>query len=213
MMLHHLLFPQLADRRWKLINLNAEAEKAFPGIHNPLIDPSQCNNWVNSLHKEQQVDYSYGGYMENRDWLWRDHYMPQGQHIHVGVDYNVPCGILVHLPAPARLLMVEEDPDKNGGWGTRAIFEMQDQSTSGIVFVTFAHLWIAYGDVGRSYQKGYQLGEVGNMQTNGKWFPHLHVQTQRKYDPAADGYQRYSRELQTEYPNPEVVLCRSPLAS
>lgn len=205
-MLHHLLFPQYKDRKWKHLNLDEESQQNTNLFTNPLLDPKTCETWVKGLHARDGIDFSYGGWMEDRMWLWRGHYQKPGHTIHVGVDYNVPPDTPVYLPGPGRLILMEEDPDRTGGWGTRMIFQMGTFET-GTLFVTFAHLWNAYGFVGRSYEKGHMLGEVGSYPHNGNWFPHLHVQVQRKYDPTADGYQRYTEQLESEFPNPEQVLC------
>lgn len=202
-LLHHALFPQYADARWKWLDLETESRAEFHEQTNPLIDPVKCAEWVQTLHRRNQVDFSFGGYMEYRTWLWRGHYHESGKTLHVGLDYNVPAGTFCRLPLPGRLILVEEDPDQNGGWGTRMIFKM------GEFFVTFAHMNLPYGTVGTDYQPGHVFGEVGNHRYNGGWYPHLHVQVQKGYKPAADGYQFYSKELEHEFLDPESVLLPS----
>lgn len=67
--------------------------------------------------------------------------------------------------------------------------------------------------VGTRFDAGQPIAMIGDHTCNGGWFPHLHVQVQRKYEPYKDGYQVYTRELEVEYPNPEEVLCPNPLVS
>lgn len=133
MSLHHALFPQYAEARWVELNFNAEAAgNKISGAD--LVDPLKCGDWVREVHRINGADFSYGGWMEDRAYLWREHYHADGKTTHVGVDYNVPSGSVVRLPQAGRLIFVEEDPDQNGGWGTRMIFKI------GEFFVTFAHL-------------------------------------------------------------------------
>jgi hypothetical protein len=208
--LHHAIFPPYAASRWVKLDFNLLAKadsKISTSPNNPLIDPIKCGEWVDSIHRANNADFSYGGWMEDRACLWRGHYQKDGKTTHVGVDYNVPAGTLVRLPQAGRLIMVEEDPDQDGGWGTRLIFKIGD------LFVTFAHLWMPCGTVGSNYQAGYPFAEVANHKFNGGWFPHLHLQVQRKFEPYKDGYQLYTDELEVEYPNPESVLCPNPLVS
>lgn len=200
-MLHKLLFPQYEDADWGYLNLENEARKSQVSPINPLLDPAKCEDWVDSLHCRDKLNFSYGGYLEDRAHLWRDHYHFPGRTVHVGVDYNVPAGAWVSMPADGHVVLVEEDPDQNGGWGTRAIYKI------GELYVTFAHLCVVYvnGPVDRlnTIYKGTKIGIVGPSERNGGWYPHLHVQ--REYKPFADAYVAFSKELSYEYPNPEIL--------
>lgn len=202
MKLHNLLFPQLADKNWAEINLNEWAKKLTlsPGSPNPLLNPEYCEKWVNNLHKQQGINFSYGGYMEDRSILWAGHYHQPDSMIHLGVDYNVPPTTHVTLPFDAALVCTEEDPDKVGGWGYRAIYKTKD------CYVIFAHLEYVNGLVGSYYRKGHHVGSVGSHRVNGGWYPHLHVQCMQEYDLSVDGYGSSRWGLEQDYPNPELLV-------
>lgn len=198
-MLYQRLFPQLKHAKWDFINLDDEAEKAFGDQpQNPLLDPNFCNEWVKSLHLARGVEYSYGGWMENRANLWRGHYHKPGHTIHLGIDYNVPDWTEVFLPRSGVLVMSENDPDQDGGWGGRAIYKIENY------YVIFAHLMAIEGKVGRICKAGTSVGLVGNHAVNGNWFPHLHVQCMKSYNVSADGYGDITSL--TNYPDPELYM-------
>lgn len=92
---------------------------------NPALDPYWCMAQQEQLVKELQCDYIYGGYMEDRSFVWRGHYHQNG-FTHYGVDYCVPEGTPVFLPRNGSLVCLEHDPDPNGGWGGRAVYEIHD---------------------------------------------------------------------------------------
>lgn len=193
------LFPQLDNTQWAILDLNEEAQKLFtksPTPHNRLLDPEVCQKWIESLHAERGADYSWGGWMEDRSFLWRDHYHHPGRMTHLGVDYNVPAGTQVHLPYGGKLLCAEQDPDQNGGWGGRAIYEIRG------LYVIFAHLSEVEGTVGRLYPAGTLIGRVGNHKTNGGWYPHLHLQCMRRYNLSVDGYGPNDEYTRIEFPDP-----------
>ena len=141
-MLHRKLFPQLADRRWGSIDLDALARIDFPGSgrargDNPLNDPEVCRGWVERLHERMGVESSFGGYLEDRSHLWRGHYQEaSGRFVHLGVDYNVPAGTEVFAPCPLVVHEARADPDQDGGWGGRVIFRVPGSD----LFVILAHL-------------------------------------------------------------------------
>lgn len=167
----------IKDKKWLQIDLNYESTRSFPILYypkNPLIDPYFCNDWVNALHKYYNVDYSYGGMLENRSHLWRDLYLMKlspPKPIHLGWDFNVPAGTLVYSPIDAYAFDCFYDPDQNGGWGGRLTLTKGIKSRELIIFAHLKNLnknaEIKIGDV---------IGEVAGPEENGYWFPHLHLQ-------------------------------------
>lgn len=201
--MHELLFPELSDRRWMPINLDEHARHwMHRGDKNPLLDPQTCADWVNSLHAEYDVEFSYGGYMEDRSFLWRGHYMLPGAAWHLGIDYNVPQGTAVHLPVDADLITSELDTDQNGGWGGRLIFRV------GKYYLILAHLTAMVRET-RKYKAGDLVGLIGTFPDNGNWFPHLHVQAVNAglgSISTIDGYSRLYGGIENEIPRPDCIL-------
>jgi murein DD-endopeptidase MepM/ murein hydrolase activator NlpD len=206
-MLHRKLFPQLADRRWGSIDLDALARIDFPGSgrargDNPLNDPEVCREWVERLHERMGVESSFGGYLEDRSHLWRGHYQEaSGRFVHLGVDYNVPAGTEVFAPCPMVVHETRADSDQDGGWGGRVISRVPGTD----LLVIFAHL--EHGPLpteGTELVTGARVGVVGRVEVNGGWFPHLHVQCVRGELPKdLDGYACASTGLGEQFPDPE----------
>lgn len=169
------LFPNLKNARWFKINLDGESRETGLDLPNPKV----CFKWIESLHKKYKVNCSYGGFGENRAYLWRNLYPGKtGKSIHLGVDYNVPVGTDVALISDVHVEEVWQDSDQNGGWGTRILARILEKNSLG------KELWIIYGHLasdvnveeGRKYAAGTLLGRIGESNENGGWFPHLHLQ-------------------------------------
>jgi len=174
--MYQRLFPTLTGK-WVEINLNEHAKNTSLALEDPYI----CAMWVNSLHKKLGVDYSFGGYLEDRSVLWQNHYMDN--HIHLGVDFNVPVNTVVFSPVAGEVVATWCDPDTNGGWGSRIIIQREN-----VLFV-LAHLASVVVPLGTDVDEGDMIGMVGIPEVNGGWFPHLHVQCVLADNPfLADGY-------------------------
>ena len=185
------------------LNLNAEALTTFVAFEpNPLIDPIFCKHWVEHLHRKNGVKYSYGGYMENRRYLWRQTYLQPDRSIHLGIDINVPEFSLVLCPVPFTVLEIFSDTDQNGGWGQRVLVSTENG------LVIFAHLYGCQLTVDEHYSSFSCIGSVAPSQFNGGWFPHLHIQGLRSTSllTKLDGYSHKYAEMEKDYPNPLTIL-------
>ena len=180
--LAHLLFPHLKGR-WGAVDLNKEAAKLNTFGPNPLLDAKVCEQWVSKLHSDRRLDFSYGGFLEDRSVLWRDHYMTKGHTIHLGIDYNVPVNTFVALPCAAELLYAREDKDQGGGWGGQLFFGVKH----GPRFI-LGHLHQLVSGIGKVYEKGAIVGAIAPSSINGGWYPHLHLQCTKIFMPGIDGY-------------------------
>jgi murein DD-endopeptidase MepM/ murein hydrolase activator NlpD len=211
-MLHELLFPQLKEDVWEQLFLDAAAREWYPARKyptNPLLDPRQFSAWLNFL-KGVSWDHGYGGYLEDREHLWRGHYMKSGEKIHLGIDYAVPEGTHVHMPADALVVEVRRDIDQNGGWGGRVLCKLSNQDCY-FVLAHLAHQELPDIHVFQTMRKGEFVGTIGSPQENGRWFPHLHVQCVSGTEMRAsrggfDGYAAPSESNRVSYPDPAKVL-------
>src|SRR2546422_11572306 len=94
------MFPGFPISRSAVVDLNSQAKMwslrlpdlyLVPGASNPLLDPYICQQMVEDVHRGLDVDWSYGGYLEYRSFLWAGSYLEEtSSFIHVGVDFNVP---------------------------------------------------------------------------------------------------------------------------
>ena len=191
------LFPTLQGK-WGKINL-ADAAKPFDWLPiNHLIDPEFCRLWVESLHQVLKIDYSYGGYLENRAKLWRGSYLTTSQAIHFGIDFYVPVNTKVCLPVDGAMLLYSQiDPDQLGGWGGKLIFKHEN------LYLTFGHLKNIPSII-KDYDSKEIIGQIAETERNGGWGPHLHLQVSDGFYPDADGYG--STESTKSFFNPEEVL-------
>jgi len=200
-----VLFPKLAEARWAYTDLAAEA-KADPQVAdaspNPLNDPAFCQVWVTADARRKDADYTYGGYMEPRDHLWRGHYHNPAVMRHTAVDYNVPAGTLVVAPAGGTVLRVVRDTSY-GGWGG-CVFIALDTLYLGAGYCIMAHLaHRGLPSPGDRLERGDAVGLIGEPHENGVWFPHLHLQCfdqiiHDRFAPKLDGMDGYG-------PNDELV--------
>ena len=183
-----LLFPELAGTKRAVVNLDDE-QFVFARRHpelftnpavNPLLDPHLCQQMVAEFHRALGVDWSYGGYLEDRRHLWRGSYLTaRGGFLHLGVDFNVPQGTKVATVEESLVMLVDEDTDHDGGWGGRVFLKPTRASDSRIVQI-FAHLQAVCVRPGDRLSPGSVLAEVGGPPHNGNWYPHLHLQAIRE---------------------------------
>ena len=124
-----MLFPELKNKSFVVLNLDAEARKwctendiVVTAKNNPLNDPTICQKMVDAVHQKSSKDFSYGGWMEDRSFLWKGSYLENEQKfIHLGVDFNVPVGTKVAADFGAEVVRIDSDYPEQGGWGTRII--------------------------------------------------------------------------------------------
>lgn len=204
------IFPDL-DGTWGVVDLNKEAQGIVTKAFNPLLVPSTQANYIKDLHLQKKIDYSYGGYLEDRSTLWSGSYLDSaialhGQIIHLGVDFNVPAKSFVHLPYDGKVVFRTHDKDQNGGWGGRVDFYNQQ----GEFYFILGHLdpKAAMHVLNTTLSRGTMMGWVGGSKVNGGWFPHLHLQIVSKdeyesfFDPMEiDGY-GFGERLNVRYPDP-----------
>lgn len=205
------IFPDLKGRLG-YVNLNVESRKMFDAKvyreYNPLLDPSVCEKFVTDIHRREEMDFSYGGYLEDRSHLWRGHYQEKtGAFTHLGVDFNVPVNTAVSVPVPSEVVYTLKDGDEDGGWGGMVVLKTK---VVGVHYL-FAHLRReTLPSVGSVLPRGSMAGLVAGYPENGNWYPHLHMQV---LSPKAlaingldfrkiDGYAKWSPNLEELYPNP-----------
>lgn len=166
---------------------------------------------LQATHKQLGIDYSYGGWLENRAYIWRNSYLEKKKtFIHLGVDVNAPAGTPVAIDFDATVVRIDDDHDFEGGWGPRVIVRHEHVDA----YIIYAHL---ARDIrvmmGEGLSQGDVLGEIGQAPSNGNWYPHVHVQvmTPKAYSVAyldnfrsLDGYGATNKlpELKTQFRNP-----------
>ncbi|MCE5308301.1 MAG: peptidoglycan DD-metalloendopeptidase family protein [Acidobacteriales bacterium] len=213
------MFPELRGQTYCYVNLDAEAVRwnlehpdLFAGEGNPLLDPTVCQRMMDEVHRRCGVVWSCGGYLEDRSHLLRESYLKAtGNFLHLGVDCTVPQGTRVAVDIPAKVILVDHDPDRDGGWGTRVFL-----ATEGLVLI-YAHLQNVEVRPGQALEPGEVFTEVGGPPDNGNWHPHLHVQCirsglfheillERFHELDGYGPPAACSSLQQDFPDPQPYL-------
>jgi murein DD-endopeptidase MepM/ murein hydrolase activator NlpD len=177
------LFPALGRNSFCEVNLDEEAARwrgrhpeTLSGGSNPLLEPTKCQRFLDNLHARLGVDWSYGGYLEDRRHLLQGSYLERtGGFVHLGVDFSVPRCTLVAAPCPAVVFLVDDDHDRDGGWGPRVFLKQEGEPADSLVLI-FAHLQEIQVTPGIRLPRGTVFAEVGGPPDNGNWIPHLHIQ-------------------------------------
>ena len=187
-----MIFPKLKNEVFGYVNLNSEAQlwmeskKPAPSKE-ALLDASLSSGMVDDVHKKYGLGFSYGGWMEDRSFLWKGTYLePLNTYIHLGIDVNAPAGTDICTDFEAEVVKIDDDYPEEGGWGPRVILRHAHEP----VYFIYAHLdrniTCKVGDV---LAEGHIFSKVGKPPFNGNWFPHVHIQTIRKeyYDEIVAG--------------------------
>jgi murein DD-endopeptidase MepM/ murein hydrolase activator NlpD len=172
-----------------------------------VLDPQAIQRLVEGLHARSSAHFSAGGWMEERSTVFRGTYMEaDSRFIHLGVDINVPAGMMVRFPIAGEVLKVEVSDDREVGWGARV-----DIAPIGAPYVFLLGHLDPSGLIRSGAcipATGAPVGTIGAPPTNGNVFPHLHLQAVRRevYDREVeiDGYGRVSEreQLAIDYPEP-----------
>jgi murein DD-endopeptidase MepM/ murein hydrolase activator NlpD len=218
------LFPSLASAPWLQVDINREAARHL--AQNGTDDAARTSTCFLSaegagallerIHRRERVQYSFGGYLENRSTFLKDSYLEKdGNFLHLGIDFTVPAGTQVAALVSGVVLNVFDNQDLEHGWGPRVTIGISAPGTiAALVFGHLDRIKIAEGDVVKA---ATIIGTIGTPPENGNWWPHLHLQalspqalahhSQNNFQ-TIDGYGNPSQleSLQAEYPDPMIAL-------
>lgn len=191
------LFPDLKGMgTWGHVDLNSFAihmREIYDAatVASKCKDPYEFDKWVRFYHKLLGINYSYGGYLEDRKELWSGHYQEALKAVHYGVDFTVPECTSVHIPTDGVLIDKYIDTDQDGGWGGRLTFRTAHGH------LLFGHLKIT--NTKKNYTAGDLIGCIAPSDTNGGWWPHLHVQLMKEFTKDVDGYGAHYDGVSKDY--------------
>jgi len=170
---------------------------------------------VDTVHRERGIEWSYGGYLEDRTFLLRGSYLDErGGYLHMGVDCNTPPGTVVATPFEGEVVDLFDDRDEPQGWGPRVIIATADPRAP---YVVFGHLGPHRHALGTKLAPGDIVGEIAPPPLNGFWFPHLHLQIlsagafrrcseKRFLELDGYGHPRDKATLTLDYPDPTWII-------
>jgi len=172
------LLPSLDYTLAAPVNLDSGARRLFPragaSFQNPLLEPSETQRLVDAIHREHHIEWSYGGYHEDRSFLLRGTYLDEvGGYLHMGIDCNAPAGTPIAAPFRSTVVDVFDDGPELQGWGPRIIIATDSVRAP---YLLLGHLGPLQLSVGHRLEAGERIGEIGAPPGNGFWFPHLHLQ-------------------------------------
>lgn len=184
------------------IDLNLAASNyVAPDQDSPFLEPAFCEDFLREQHTLHGVDYTYGGYLEDRSDVWYGSYLRGDRAVHLGVDVNV-FGGRIKCPLAFTVVDVFNDTDQRGGWGGRVTIDV------GTGYVVFAHLCPTHWPLGKRHPAGSIVGAIAPAHMNGGWFRHLHLQGLKSLDQlkGLDGYGPASESNELDYPDPLKIL-------
>ncbi len=156
-----------ASIRWRKRDIERRALCSFA-------DPDVSFAMHDEENKLMGVDWTFGGWLEDRSDIWADTYLKKEKlFLHLGVDSYVPAGTEVFAVLDGKIVYAGNDTDI-GGWG-RHVIQMVlycDQVHALIYGHLHKNLECKKGDI----RKGQPIGWVGDKHHNGQWAPHLHLQ-------------------------------------
>ena len=103
---------------------------------------------------------------------------PEWRTVHIGVDLGAPPGTPIHAPL-AGIVHSLRDNDAPGDYGPTIILEHPATDDRPVFWTLYGHLSRTTLDqfqVGRHVDAGDPLGWLGEIEENGGWWPHVHVQ-------------------------------------
>jgi len=164
-----ILFPGLPDLPWKAVDLQREfLDRKYPSMK----DVEEQHRLLWELSEEGRYR-TYGGFGEDRSQLWAGFETHGQPMIHLGVDFNnLPVCQPVGALEAGRVIHVFRDASSFNGWGGRVMVQSQNDTV-----LLYGHLqFCSLPETGDQVQQGQIIGYVASDQSNGGWFPHLHLQ-------------------------------------
>lgn len=137
---------------------------------------------INQLQKQHPTQLIAGGYLEPRPLYTSNSYDKIGNYgkesrtIHLGIDFWLPSDTVVHALFNGEVVSATND---NGDKAYGGLVILKHQVDDFEFFTLYGHLSVASATknkVGDKIQKGEKIGELGTLNENGNWVPHLHFQ-------------------------------------
>jgi hypothetical protein len=171
----------------------------------PFKDPVVTHQMEEEYHRYLGLDWSYGGWMEDRSNIRRGTYLEKDKlWIHTGIDVNHNPGIRVLSLADGPIVYQGTDAPLVGGWGYHVIQIINFRGRPhALVYAHLAkHLPHA---TGVRVTKGVWIGTIGNSTVNGVWRPHLHLNLFADIDDVTD-WENFSNTMDGYVKESEIMF-------
>jgi peptidoglycan LD-endopeptidase LytH len=179
-----------------------------------LLDTAAFNKAVQQMLQEKKAIIGVGGYLEDR-FIYRrsKHFDVQAEsrNLHLGIDVWIEAGTPVFTPLDATVHSFQ-DNDNFGDYGPTIILEHELDGTT--FYTLYGHLSrtsLTGLSIGKRFEKGEKIAEVGPYPENGNWPPHLHFQVMESMEGKKGdfpGVATTSEKAKYEKlcPNPNIIL-------
>lgn len=185
-------------RKFGYVNLNEasiwwEKKHKVPISERPFKDPGMAHLMEEEYHDHLGLDWSYGGWLEDRSNIRRGTYLEEKEWwFHTGIDVNVNEGTHIFSPVQGKILYAGNDAPLVGGWGKHVFQSILFRGKVHVLL--YAHLGTIMVSEGTTLSPGRVIGTVGSPMTNGGWRPHLHLQLFAESNGVAD-WKMFSDEM------------------
>ena len=146
----------------------------------------QLQEYADELMSQNQTNWAISEFGENRKFMFTQlghHQMvQQNRFIHLGLDIWVPVNTIVHAPLAGKIVISEYESGE-GNYGGLVVIEhiIQDQK----IYSVYGHLNKDHlPKAGTNLNAGQQFAKIGEMNSNGGYFYHIHLQvlTEKGYN-------------------------------
>lgn len=143
-----------------------------------LSNTGDFNHFVFNTISDAGARVGFGGYNEDRIIYQRSSHFQgeESRSVHLGIDLWAGANTSVYAPLDGAIHSFADNKGM-GNYGPTIILEH---------FIDQVHFYTLYGHLsrlslqglylGKKFNKGEKLGELGNYPENGDWPPHLHFQ-------------------------------------
>jgi len=178
-----------------------------------IIDPTECQAYIDRILKQNNAQVAYGGYLEKRN-LYRDKLGFGGEaerNIHLGIDFWAAAGTKVLVPIDGIVHSFQNNAT-SGDYGPTIILEHKIEEM--VFYSLYGHLALASLNglkTGKAYKQGDVLATLGTSDINVNYAPHLHFQLIKDMEGKKGDYPGVCSEQMLEYyskncPNPTLLL-------
>ena len=176
MLAHPVLDPRIPQAAYKEVDLSVSNSR----LGDALSDVNRCQEFLTAFLRQENGLVAWGGYLEKRD-LYRDfvHFNPDAKdarEYHLGIDFWADAGTGVYAPWGG-VVHSWAHRTAPGDYGPVILMEHRLENTK--VYSLFGHLSIASLkglSGGKPFRRGDLIGQLGTLEENGGYAPHLHFQ-------------------------------------
>lgn len=176
---------------------------------------SKLEVFVNNHIKSQKAKVAYGGYLEVRNIYKRSNYFnsqaEEERNVHIGIDLWCDYETPIYTPLGGTVHSFKNNTNY-GDYGPAIILK---HIISEVEFYTlYGHLSLASIqnlEVGKSFEQGDKIANLGDASINGDYPPHLHFQIIKDIEGYKGDYPGVCSKKDLEFykmncPNPGFLL-------